>query len=113
MNTVTNKVGASVLAMVFAVSAISATSVSAATMTVEELRASIAQLTAQVAALSSGSTATTTTTTGYNHAGVEKDFTFKLLKAGSKGEEVKALQKIINVSADGNFGPGTKKALMA
>jgi tellurite resistance protein len=105
-----NKVGASVLAMVFAVSAVSATTASAATL--EELQALIAQLTAQIAALSSSST-TTTTTTEYIHTGVEKDFTFKVLTVGSKGEEVKALQKVINTGVDGNFGPGTKKALMA
>jgi hypothetical protein len=107
-----NKVGASALAMVFAVSAISANPASATT--IGELQALIAQLTAQIAALSTGTSATvTTTTTGYVHAGVEKDFTFSLLRVGSKGEEVKALQKVINTSSDGNFGPGTKASLMA
>lgn len=111
MNKIINKVGASVFAMVFAVSAI-ANPVSAST--IEELQALITQLTAQIAALSSGSTTTTTTTTtGYVHTGVEKDFTFNILTVGSRGEEVKALQKVINTGADGNFGPNTKAALIA
>tara|TARA_R110000868_G_scaffold310786_1_gene571945 strand:+ start:2284 stop:3201 length:918 start_codon:yes stop_codon:yes gene_type:complete len=35
-----------------------------------------------------------------------------MLKEGSKGPEVIQLQKILGVSADGNFGPGTKKAVI-
>ena len=34
-----------------------------------------------------------------------------ILKNGSKGEEVKALQKKLGLVADGNFGPGTEKAI--
>jgi hypothetical protein len=35
-----------------------------------------------------------------------------LLKVGSKGDGVKALQKILNIKDDGIFGPNTKKALI-
>jgi peptidoglycan hydrolase-like protein with peptidoglycan-binding domain len=35
------------------------------------------------------------------------------LKVGSKGEEVKALQSKLGLSADGNFGPGTEAKLKA
>lgn len=34
-----------------------------------------------------------------------------LLKIGSKGEDVKKLQEKLNLSADGNFGPGTATAV--
>ena len=34
-----------------------------------------------------------------------------LLKIGSKGNEVISLQKFLGLSADGNFGPGTDKAV--
>ena len=34
-----------------------------------------------------------------------------ILKNGSKGEEVKALQEKLGLVADGNFGPGTEKAI--
>ena len=34
-----------------------------------------------------------------------------ILKNGSKGEEVKALQAKLGLVADGNFGPGTEKAI--
>ena len=32
-----------------------------------------------------------------------------ILKNGSKGEEVKALQSKLGIAADGDFGPGTEK----
>ena len=35
------------------------------------------------------------------------------LKVGSKGAQVKYLQKALKIDADGIFGPGTKKAVMA
>ena len=35
-----------------------------------------------------------------------------VLKKGSKGDEVKELQKLLNVTADGIFGAGTEKALL-
>ena len=35
------------------------------------------------------------------------------LKKGSKGEEVKVLQKALNVTVDGNFGPKTEEAVKA
>jgi len=31
-----------------------------------------------------------------------------ILKLGSKGEEVKALQSKLGIAADGDFGPGTE-----
>ena len=34
-----------------------------------------------------------------------------LLKLGSKGEEVKALQAKLGIAADGDFGPGTEKVV--
>jgi len=34
-----------------------------------------------------------------------------LLKNGSKGTDVAALQKFLGLTADGNFGPGTEKAV--
>jgi hypothetical protein len=34
-----------------------------------------------------------------------------ILKKGSKGREVKELQEFLNISADGDFGPGTEKAV--
>ena len=36
-----------------------------------------------------------------------------LLKVGSTGEDVKKLQSFLNLGADGNFGPGTEKAVKA
>lgn len=35
------------------------------------------------------------------------------LREGSKGEQVKTLQKLVGTSADGDFGPNTKKAVVA
>lgn len=35
------------------------------------------------------------------------------LKVGSKGEEVKKLQKMLGLEPDGSFGPGTEKAVKA
>jgi hypothetical protein len=37
----------------------------------------------------------------------------KVLGVGSKGEEVKELQKLLGVPADGSFGAQTEKALLA
>jgi hypothetical protein len=34
-----------------------------------------------------------------------------ILKKGSKGREVKELQDFLNITADGDFGPGTEKAV--
>ena len=36
-----------------------------------------------------------------------------LLKKGSKGDDVKTIQKVLGLSADGDFGPGTEKAVIA
>jgi peptidoglycan hydrolase-like protein with peptidoglycan-binding domain len=34
-----------------------------------------------------------------------------LLKQGTRGESVKKLQEILGIAADGQFGPGTEKAV--
>ena len=36
-----------------------------------------------------------------------------LLRVGSRGSTVKAMQEDLGIDADGRFGPGTKKAVMA
>jgi len=38
---------------------------------------------------------------------------FKTLKVGSKGEMVAKIQKLLGIKADGEFGPGTEKAVKA
>jgi surface antigen len=38
---------------------------------------------------------------------------FKPFKIGSKGDGVKKVQQILNLTADGSFGPGTEKAVKA
>jgi hypothetical protein len=38
---------------------------------------------------------------------------FKPFKVGSKGEAVKKIQELLNLNADGDFGPGTEKAVKA
>jgi peptidoglycan hydrolase-like protein with peptidoglycan-binding domain len=38
---------------------------------------------------------------------------FKPFKVGSKGEAVKKVQELLNLNADGAFGPGTEKAVKA
>lgn len=66
--------------------------------TIEQISAQIASLQSQLQTLSGS-----TTTTG---------FTFtQTLKRGSKGDEVKELQKIVGVTADGNFGLKTAAAV--
>lgn len=66
--------------------------------TIEQITAQIASLQSQLQTLSGS-----TTTTG---------FTFtQTLKKGSKGDEVKELQKIVGVTADGNFGLKTAAAV--
>ena len=35
-----------------------------------------------------------------------------LLKKGSKGDDVKQLQKLLNITVDGDFGPATELAVM-
>ena len=34
-----------------------------------------------------------------------------ILKKGSKGKKVKELQEFLGITADGDFGPGTERAL--
>ena len=43
-----------------------------------------------------------------DHADAEN---FSTLRKGMKGDGVKAMQKALGISADGNFGPGTERAL--
>jgi peptidoglycan hydrolase-like protein with peptidoglycan-binding domain len=38
---------------------------------------------------------------------------FKPFKVGSKGEAVKKVQELLSLNADGDFGPGTEKAVKA
>jgi peptidoglycan hydrolase-like protein with peptidoglycan-binding domain len=38
---------------------------------------------------------------------------FKPFRVGSKGESVKKVQELLNLNADGDFGPGTEKAVKA
>ena len=40
-------------------------------------------------------------------------FVHSTVKKGSKGETVKAVQKALGISADGDFGPGTEAAVIA
>jgi hypothetical protein len=42
-----------------------------------------------------------------------KKASFKPLKNGSKGDSVKKVQKLLGLKADGDFGPGTEKAVKA
>jgi len=44
---------------------------------------------------------------------IKKVAAFKPLKSGSKGESVKKVQKFLGLKADGDFGPGTEKAVRA
>jgi hypothetical protein len=44
-------------------------------------------------------------------APVKKEF--KPFKVGSKGDAVKKVQELLNIKADGDFGPGTEKAVKA
>ena len=36
-----------------------------------------------------------------------------ILKKGSRGQQVKDLQEFLEITADGDFGPGTEKAVKA
>lgn len=45
-----------------------------------------------------------------NQSGIDRN---KILKKGSKGSEVRALQKLLNIKADGDFGRNTENALFA
>jgi len=42
-----------------------------------------------------------------------KKAAFKPIKVGSKGESVKKVQKLLGLKSDGDFGPGTEKAIKA
>jgi hypothetical protein len=99
------------LVSVFALGAMFSFATPAKAQTVEELQAMINTLMAQIAALSGGSQ-TPAPTMSY-------DFGMVTLKQGSTGASVMALQNFLNAHAgamltvDGNFGSGTKAAVMA
>jgi peptidoglycan hydrolase-like protein with peptidoglycan-binding domain len=46
-------------------------------------------------------------------ATIKKAVAFKTIKVGSKGESVKKVQKFLGLKSDGDFGPGTEKAVKA
>lgn len=77
--------------------------------TIEELQALIADLTAQLAALSGGSSATSCTTYGVS----------AVVRQGMNGANVVAVQRAVNhtgaatLATDGAFGPATKAGVMA
>lgn len=72
---------------------------SAKAATIAELQALIADLTAQLSALSGGSSSC-----GYMHS--------MTLRQGMSGSQVMALQTALGISADGKFGPMTANAVM-
>jgi hypothetical protein len=53
----------------------------------------------------------TTPSTEVASAPVKKEF--KPFKIGSKGDAVKKIQELLSLNADGDFGPGTEKAVKA
>lgn len=48
----------------------------------------------------------------HSAGGAHADSPRPLLKMGDKGEDVKALQTALKITADGDFGPGTKAAVI-
>lgn len=49
----------------------------------------------------------------HSAGGAHADSPRPLLKQGDKGDDVAALQKALGIGADGDFGPATKKAVVA
>ncbi len=49
--------------------------------------------------------------TGVAAPHVEEKLDIKLIKKGSKGSLVKAMQEVLGLDADGDFGPGTERAV--
>ena len=91
---------------VFAFSSVA--SQASAEMTMAEMQALIAQLTAQLAAMQAGGSTTTTTTSAGEYVyrpnkTVDYEFT-KFLKKGMRGNEVKMLQQALNSLDTGYFG---------
>ncbi len=49
----------------------------------------------------------------HSRGGARTDTPLPVLRMGDKGEDVKRLQTALGISADGDFGPNTKKAVIA
>jgi peptidoglycan hydrolase-like protein with peptidoglycan-binding domain len=49
----------------------------------------------------------------HSAGGAHADSPRPLLKIGDRGEDVKVLQQALGITADGDFGPGTKAAVVA
>ncbi len=99
------------LVSVFALGAMFSFATPAKAQSIESLQAQIAALMAQISALSGGSQTPA--------PAMSYDFGMVTLKQGSTGASVMALQNFLNAHAgamltvDGNFGSGTKAAVMA
>ena len=63
--------------------------------------------------LSKGGSVSQPVTTPSQPAALAAKKEFKPFKVGSKGEAVKKVQELLSLNADGDFGPGTEKAVKA
>ena len=66
-----------------------------------------------LALLSKGSSVIPAESVANKTSAVVEKKEFKPFKVGSKGETVKKVQELLGVNADGDFGPGTEKAVKA
>ena len=66
-----------------------------------------------LALLSKGSSVILAESVANKPSAVVEKKEFKPFKVGSKGETVKKVQELLGVNADGDFGPGTEKAVKA
>jgi len=66
-----------------------------------------------LALLSNGSSVIPAESVANKPSAVVEKKEFKPFKVGSKGETVKKVQELLGVNADGDFGPGTEKAVKA
>ena len=66
-----------------------------------------------LALLSKGSSVIPAESVANKPSAVVEKKEFKPFKVGSKGETVKKVQELLGVNADGDFGPGTEKAVKA